>query len=181
MIAKLSKKSNQTILSLEDAKEHLRILHSHEDLYLNSLLYVVTDTLENELDSDLVDTEYVFSIYEKVKVNESILFPNPPIVQVKEVKVYNDTTLIESGISYTNSDEYIVFSELPLEFTRIEITYKKGYEDKDDIPKAIKQAALLFLTDLYMNRGSIVIGKTVFHLEKTIDRLIQPYRKVKFS
>ncbi|WP_200974434.1 head-tail connector protein [Echinicola sp. 20G] len=180
MIAKLVKKSNQSIVTLEEAKEHLKILHAYEDLYLNSLLYVVTDTLENELEKDLVDTEYVFAIFDQVEEGEQIMFPNSPIVEVKEVLVYNDSTLIESGVAYTSTDEYITFSALPETYTRIEINYKKGYESVDDIPTAIKQAALLTLTDLYLHRGSIVVGKTVIHLQKTVDRLLQPYRKVRF-
>ncbi|WP_215225859.1 head-tail connector protein [Echinicola shivajiensis] len=180
MIAKLTKKSNQSIVTLDEAKEHLKILHTHEDLYLNSLLYVVTDTIENELEKDLVDTSYTFSIFEEVEVNENILFPNSPIVAIESVKFFDNSTEIVSGFTYSNSDEYITFSELPSDYTRIEITYKKGYEDVDDIPTAIKQAALLQLTDLYLLRGSIVIGKTVIHLNKTVDRLLQPYRKVRF-
>lgn len=181
MIAKVIKKNNQTINSLEEAKQHLRILHTHEDIYIYSLLQVVTDSVENELDKDLVDTEYTLSIYEKIDVNEEIYFPNSPIYNVIDVKVYNGNTVIDSiEYSYINSDEYIKFSNLPESYTRIEITYKKGFENADDLPTAIKQAGLILLTDLYQFRGSLIVGKSIVSLDKTLQRLLQPYKQVRF-
>jgi uncharacterized phiE125 gp8 family phage protein len=180
MVANLIRKNNQTIVSLSDAKSHLRILHSHEDFYIGALLSVITASIENELDRDLVDTEYKLSIFSQVAVGEQIMFPNSPVYSVTDVQFFNGATEIEEGFAYTNSDEYIVFSELPAEYTSIVITYKKGFENAADVPTPIKQAALLMLSDLYLFRGSLVIGKSVVVLEKTIQSLLQPYKNVNF-
>lgn len=180
MIANLLRKSNETLVTLSDAKEHLRILHAHEDFYISTLLGVITTSIENELDKDLVDTEYQLSIFSKVGVGEEIYFPNPPVYNVINVKIFNEGTEITEGFDFTNSDEYIKFSELPEHFTSIVITYKKGFESADDVPAPIKQAALLMLSDLYLFRGSLVIGKSVVVLEKTIQSLLRPYKKVNF-
>jgi uncharacterized phiE125 gp8 family phage protein len=181
MVARLVKKSNQNIVSLEEAKEHLRVLHTHEDMYIDSLLQVITDSIENDLDKDLVDTDYVFAIFDKVVVGEEIYFPNSPIYNVTSVQFLNGTTAVSSSLfEYTSSDEYIKFSLLPEEYSRINITYKKGFEDSADLPQAIKQAALILLSDLFTFRGSLVIGKTVVHLDKVVQRLLQPYKQVRF-
>lgn len=178
MIAKLIRKSNQHIVSLEDAKAHLRITHSHEDFYINSLLDVVTTTLESELERDLVNTDYIFQIHEKLTINEPILFPNSPVFNV-EVEVLNGNEELVD-FSYSTSDEYIAFSELPENYTTVKIKYKKGFEDVVDLPSDIVHAAKLLLTDFYQFRGTIVVGKTIIHLQKTIDRLLAPYRKASF-
>ena len=98
-------------MSLEQAKSHLRITTAHEDFYINSLLDVVTTTLENELGVDLVDTDYVFRIYDKLKVNEPVLFPNSPVFGVScTIKNgYEDT----EEFAFSASDETITFSDLP--------------------------------------------------------------------
>lgn len=181
MVAKLLKKSNQTIVSLEQAKEHLRILHTHEDMYINNLLVVVTDSIEAELDKDLVDTEYTLFIYDAVELNEEIHFPNSPIYNVLDVKFYNGITLIDPiNYEFSNTDEYIKFTSLPLDYTKIEIVYKKGFENTDDLPSTIRQASLIMLTDLYQYRGSFVVGKSLVSLDKTLQRLLQPYKQVRF-
>lgn len=180
MVANLIRKSNEVIVSLSEAKEHLRILHTHEDFYISALLGVITTSIENELDRDLVDTEYKLSIFSKVAVGEQIHFPNPPVYSVTKVEVFNESTLIEAGVTYTNSDEYFTFTALPETYTSINITYKKGFENAADVPTPLKQAALLMLSDLYLFRGSLVIGKSVVVLERTIQRLIQPYKNVNF-
>lgn len=181
MIAKVVKKSNQTLISLEEAKDHLRILNSFEDIYINTLLSVVTESIENELERDLVDTTYEFSIFEKIVLNEFIYFPNAPIYNVTDVKVYSGTTEVNSNqVEYSFSDEYISFSILPETYTSIKITYKKGIEDSDDLPEGIKQAAKIMLTDLYQFRGTIILGKSVVNLDKVVQRLLQPYKNIKF-
>jgi uncharacterized phiE125 gp8 family phage protein len=181
MIIKENKKSNQRILTLQEAKEHLRILHHHEDFYIDSLLYVITTTIENELDKDLVDTQYQMNIYNKIGINEEVYFSNAPVVLVESVVLKIGSTIIDPSLySYVNSDEYIKFITLPEDFTEIIITFKKGFESYEDIPAPIKQAAKLLLSDLYQFRGTIVVGKSVFIIEKAIQRLLQPYRRVSF-
>lgn len=181
MVAKLIRKSNETIVSLEEAKAHLRILHSNEDFYLNSLLGVITTSIENNLDKDLVDTTYSLYIYSAVTIGEEIHFPNNPIYNVTEVIIKDGETVIDSAeYSYTFTDEYIKFNSLPASYSSIETVYKKGFESSEDLPTSIKQAALLMLSDLYLYRGSIIAGKSIMILEKSIDALLRPYKNVKF-
>jgi uncharacterized phiE125 gp8 family phage protein len=181
MVAKLIRKSNETIVSLEEAKAHLRILHTNEDFYLSSLLGVITTSIENELDKDLVDTTYSLHIYSAITSGEEIHFPNNPIYNVTEVIIKEGETVIDSvDYSYTFTDEYIRFTSLPDAYTSIEIVYKKGFESSEDLPSPIKQAALLMLSDLYLYRGSIIVGKSIMILEKSIGALLRPYKNVKF-
>ena len=181
MVAKLIKKSNETIVGLEEAKAHLRILHTNEDFYLNSLLGVITTSIENNLDKDLVDTTYSLYIYSAIAIGEEIHFPNSPIYNVTGAIIKDRETVIASAeYSYTFTDEYIKFISLPANYTSIEVVYKKGFESSEDLPTPIKQAALLMLSDLYLYRGSIIVGKSIMILEKSIAALLRPYQNVKF-
>ncbi|MBS9525916.1 head-tail connector protein [Litoribacter alkaliphilus] len=181
MKSNLIKRNNEKLITLEESKQHLRILHNYEDIYISALLDVVTTSISNDLQTDVVSTSYEFNIYEKIGVGENIHFINAPIYKVESVSIYkNNEEINAEDFDFTFSDEYITFTSLPSDYTHIKIIYRKGFESAEDTPTAIKQAALLLLTDLYSYRGTLVIGKSVISLDKTIDRLLQPYRKVTF-
>ncbi|WP_339755172.1 head-tail connector protein [Algoriphagus aquimarinus] len=181
MIANLVKKTSETIVTLAEAKGHLRILHTNEDFYIDSLLTVITTAIENNLDKDLVDTSYQLGIFSKIQEGEEIYFPNAPIYNVTSVEIKDSDEVIPAeSYSYTFTDEYIKFTALPVSYTKINIIYKKGFESSEDVPTPIKQAALLMLSDLYLYRGSILVGKSVMVLEKSIEALLRPYKNVKF-
>ena len=179
MIIKLISKKNQKILSLEEGKQHLNLLSSSRDSYIDSLLYAVTENIENYLEKDLVDTTYLLSVYDKVE-DDIIYFPNAPIYKVKSVKIYLDNIEITEGIEYTSNDEYIKFNSLPLDYDKIVIEYRKGFEDAEDLPADIKHAAKLQLHDFFNYRGTIYVGKSVIQLNKAVERLLQPYKRVSF-
>ena len=179
MKSNLIKRNNEKLISLEEAKQHLRILHSHEDIYINALLDVITTAISNDVQYDVVSTNYEFNIYDKIEVGENIHFINAPIYKIESVVMYNGNVEV-SDFTYSNSDEYITFNSLPVEYTHIKIIYRKGFESVDDTPTPIKQAGLLMLTDLYQFRGTFIVGKSVITLDKTIDRLLQPFRKITF-
>jgi uncharacterized phiE125 gp8 family phage protein len=59
----------------------------------------------------------------------------------------------------------------------IKITYDAGYgDDADDVPEAIRQAMLLKVSDLYENRGEVVMGVAVNYIRNAIDSLLRSYR-----
>jgi uncharacterized phiE125 gp8 family phage protein len=177
MYTELIKISNQNILTLAEAKNHLRITTTHEDNYINSLLDVITETIENEIQQDLVDTDYIFKMVGAVPVDTDIIFPFSPVFNVS-VKIYNGEEEIINNFSYSVSSERINFDLLPLEFDRVEVKFKKEYRDKANVQKAIKQAGLLLLTDLFQFRSTFIVGKSIVQIQNTVNRLLQPYKKV---
>lgn len=56
------------------------------------------------------------------------------------------------------------------------ITFTCGYGAADDVPGAIKSAALLIIGGLYENREAIVTGGMPHRLPGGVDTLIAPYR-----
>jgi uncharacterized phiE125 gp8 family phage protein len=59
----------------------------------------------------------------------------------------------------------------------IKIVFVCGYgDDADDVPENIKSAMLLKISDLYENRGEVVMGVTVGRITDAVDSLLRQYR-----
>ena len=59
----------------------------------------------------------------------------------------------------------------------IKIVYVCGYGDSvDDVPENIKAAIFLKLSDLYENRGEVVIGVSVGRIAGAVDSLLRQYQ-----
>jgi uncharacterized phiE125 gp8 family phage protein len=56
----------------------------------------------------------------------------------------------------------------------IRITYAAGYANADEVPRALKAAALLVLGDLFENREGGSQGKA-YVVNPTVERLIKPF------
>jgi uncharacterized phiE125 gp8 family phage protein len=59
----------------------------------------------------------------------------------------------------------------------IKIVFVCGYgDDADDVPENIKSAMLLKISDLYENRGEVVMGVSVGKIADAVDSLLRQYR-----
>lgn len=58
----------------------------------------------------------------------------------------------------------------------VTVTFVAGYGDAaDDVPGAIRAAGLMLVADLYEQRSAQEVG-TIMTVNKTVDRLVSPYR-----
>ncbi len=58
----------------------------------------------------------------------------------------------------------------------IRIQFVAGYGVAAAVPEGIKTALLMMLSDLYENRGSVVIGVPITYITRAIDNLLAEYR-----
>jgi hypothetical protein len=58
----------------------------------------------------------------------------------------------------------------------IRIRFTAGYGAAATVPEGIKTALLMMLSDVYENRGSVVIGLSIAYITRAIDNLLAPYR-----
>jgi uncharacterized phiE125 gp8 family phage protein len=58
----------------------------------------------------------------------------------------------------------------------IKITYICGYGLAADVPASIKAAILLKLSDLYENRGEVVVGLSVSRISDAVNSLLRSYQ-----
>lgn len=185
---KLIAPPTQPAVTLQQVKNHLRVLHTHEDslieVYRAAAIDHVQDytglqlglaTYELSFDADLIKHER--DVYHRIELAK------PPFREIVSVK-YTD----ESGVEQDyDSEGFFVFtesSEVPgvLSFKRhllpaylpgpesVRVRYKCGYVSTDDIPNAFVVAILLLIQHWYINRSAV--GQNNYEIPFGVEALL---------
>ena len=168
-------------ISLEQAKEHLRVVYDDEDTYISGLIVAAREMAEGKLNRTI-----------KQRVRESafcdwsnIVLRKPPFVSVESLS-YIDTSGQEQYL-----DDYAVRSRsepariaLPYGFSApslqpndeaIVVRYVAGYSE-GEVPQPIIQWMLLVIGTMYENRETMSAGVNVTSIPEDFFKwLLQPY------
>lgn len=173
-------------VTLTEAKAHLNVTCSDDDMYITTLITVarihaeryqrrsyITQTLELRLDR--------FPRY-------LIELKRPPVSAVATVKYIDsagDTQTLSSALYTTDFNSYMprlvpAFNQI-WPTTRhvidaVTIEYTAGYGAAEDVPDTIKQAMLLLIGHWYLSREQVVIGFTVAELPTGVTALLATER-----
>lgn len=158
-------------ISLTQAKEHLRVLHTDEDDYITTLISSVRDFTEVYVNRILISTVFELS---DIVVFDGMQLLHTPVQDVTEIAYTdengNDQTVdpldyqvntYENGCSFLNGT-------FPKFMENTKVTYTAGYSD---IPKTLHQAMLLMIAKMYENREDTVKNKP-----SAYDMLVNSYR-----
>lgn len=181
-------------LTVDEAKDHLRVDHNDENPLIEALIDVVTERLDGY--SGVLGRALITQTWQQ-RWSE---FPRSrwlplPLAPVQSVTVeYLDETgtlnTLDSSRYYLVNFASGPFVELdeddtwPDEADRpdaVRVTTVCGYGDAaDDVPRPIRQAALVMLSDLYEHREHVTVGVAAgaIPMPLTAERLIAPYRRV---
>lgn len=174
-------------LTLDQAKQHLRVDIEDDDMLIGDLIKASREYAENVTHRKLMSQTWKVYL-DDWPDKDYIEIPFPPLVSVTHVKYtdYNSSQVAVSTSEY-NYDTVSEPGRVQLAYgyswptatlhptNPIEIQFVCGYGTPDDVPEQIKQGMKIDLSDLYEQRESIVVGQPVAHLD-TIDRLYMPYR-----
>jgi uncharacterized phiE125 gp8 family phage protein len=149
-------------VSLAEAKEHLRILHSDLDQSIQTALDAAVEYCEATTGRALREELAVTQTYSEWPCGE-VGFDRQPVKSIASVKYYDAngslTTVSSSLYRLFPSSEaatYLEFDDLtftaPFYYDRsdtIQINYLAGYTDADSVPARAKQAIKLKLAELF--------------------------------
>lgn len=185
----------QPIVTLDEAKRHLRVSHDDEDLEIDAMILAAQQyidapkgwlgcaiglqTLELTLDwCDLRNGGY-------------IELPFPPLVDIVSFK-YTDTSGAEQTLSlgsiaitkHLGKARLFPAYGLSWPVTRqspdaVRIRYRAGYEHPETDALPAKQAILLLISHFYENREPIATGQAV-EMPMTVTALLSQYRNWAF-
>lgn len=156
-----------SLISLLMIKKQLVIEDDYleDDDYLTQLLEVAFEFIENECNSEIVETVNVYT--DNHFSGRSLRIDSARLLEVTSIKVDDE------DISYTLMQEHNHFDLLFGDSIdgKLVITYNTGYK-AEKIPMILKQAVLIKLTDLYD-----VERNNASHINNsTIDNLIKRYK-----
>jgi uncharacterized phiE125 gp8 family phage protein len=151
------------MITLAEAKQHLRITNTDHDTRLNALILSVTKWIENYTRRTITEVEAFEEVFDGFP--DVIVLSKVPVQEVNSI-VYLDGNDAEQTLA---SSAYVVDGrELKTEISpayatvwptttakpqSVTVTYKIGYAESPGAPADLKQAALILLGHLDRNTG----------------------------
>jgi uncharacterized phiE125 gp8 family phage protein len=169
-----------TIVSLEDAKAHLRVTHDDEDSLIESMIAAACREVEMYCPLWLGESQgYLF--YDRFQ--QRVKIPLSSISAITAVQVHNGTDWepldagdYEAAVEYTPPVVRVINSKTsPRQIAGYRIVFDAGYA-ANAVPAEIKQAILLHVGHMYEQRQPEVIGTVIAKSQLTIDNLLKFHR-----
>lgn len=149
-----------TPVSLIEAKAHLRWTNEDEDSTVEGMLLAAVAMVGEMAGRALTSETWVLACD---TLSGDLVLPKSPVTGVTSVKYYDAADTIQTA---TLGDYYVFTSDdyttvrpksgaWPIYSTRadaLQVTFTAGYTT---IPKELRQAVLLAVGDMYMNRGDV--------------------------
>lgn len=179
-------------VSVPEAKAHLRLEHSLDDLYVAGLIRAARQHVEDVSWRALITQTWELALDAfPCWRSRAIHLPKGHVQSVTSVK-YDD----ENGVEQTMAPadwELDGIAPARLALTRnaswpsnaasgdigsVRIRYVAGYGLRPEVPQALKQCVLLLVSQMYEHRTPEVIGAVTAQVQMSFDALLSPYRLV---
>ena len=183
-------------VSKADVKKHLRLAttdaeataYTTEDALLDRLIATARIITEQEIGRKLI-TQTLTYYLDTWPGGKAIRIPYPPLqsatvtYRLEDDDDYDNTlstvdvdivsepgrVILQPGESWPSG---ALYPDKP-----IKIEFDCGYGDAaTDVPEGIRSAILLRISDLYENRGEVVMGVSVSKIADAVDSLLRQYR-----
>lgn len=185
-------------VSLDEAKEHLRVVDSDEDVLIQAFIKAATQYCEEYSGRSMFSQ--TFDLYvDQFPVTgspypSSIILPRSPLIEVTGV-FYRDSADAEQ--TFGTSNYYVDSAGEPPRISlvgsgswpttrsgdnAVRIRFRAGHVDNSnspatgETPEIIRAAILLMLGHLYANRETVVIGQTAIELPLGVKALLDMKR-----
>lgn len=162
-------------VTLNEAKEQLRVQHSLEDAYISSLIVAARERAEsycNRFFTEQTVTTVFFGTYFN---DNEIELPYPDINSIVSVKYLDDSNATQTidALDYYFDPfvSVLYFDSLPsAKNYQIQIVTKAP-----SVMASAKQAILMMVTDMYEIRTESILG-TFVSMNPAVKSLLYPYR-----
>jgi uncharacterized phiE125 gp8 family phage protein len=181
------------VVSVSDAKIHLRVDHNTEDQLIARIVDASTEQCESFQRRAYCTQTWRLTL-PRFPHGRVIRLPRPPLQSVDSITYRTpggDTVTLSTDAYRINGDatpgEVILnrghsWPSTAYEPDAIQITYVAGYGDAADIPAAERSAVLLYSGHLYENRETVTVGTgPTFRLPMGPEYLLYPNRVFEFD
>lgn len=172
------------VVSVAEAKQHLKVSHGAEDALIEGMVAAATQTIDgpNGWLGRAVGVQTLEARF-SLPCSSVLRLPYPPVLELVEVR-YLDRNRVERAAELADFEVYgdelsPVSSMWPWEGGSLRtdagrIRYRAGYET---LPAPIRVAILLMVGDLYRNRETTAaVSMTKVPMAPTVEALLNPFR-----
>ena len=155
------------IVTLSEAKAHLRVTDTDEDDLIETFIGGACNLVEQKTNRSYVPRSYRVDMS---GFQDSVDLYGVPLNEITSVQYYDSDnalqTVTSTDYSISQTDGKLIFNSdysFPSVYGRhdaVQITYVAGY-DMLSIPDAAKAAVLLIVGDMFENREAQIIGLNV--------------------
>tara|TARA_R110001606_G_scaffold389847_2_gene556286 strand:+ start:591 stop:1196 length:606 start_codon:yes stop_codon:yes gene_type:complete len=188
--AQITTPTTLKIVTLVEAKEHLRILHADDDNYITNLISVAQENINNYCNTLILETSVKQSGNNFQEISQLLFSPikNTGSIQNFVLKYLDSAgatqTLIASDYTLNKFisppqitlNDGVTFPEFLKNANSVFCEYDCGETNATDVPLALKQAALILIGQFYENRQVDVVGRSVGTIPMSAQYLMNPYR-----
>lgn len=188
----LVKEPSDDPVTVSEAKDHMRVSHSADDGYIESLILAATNHIESVTSNKIV--KQTWNVYfDKFPLTAKFVLPFGKLQSVTHIK-YTNTEGLQVDLPV---DDYMVDTiSLPgtvrlapnktwphallSPVNAIEIQFVTGY---NNVPFALQQAVKIYVAHLYDNREPVIVGTTgrssLVVVPMSLDALLGDYRMLR--
>ncbi len=175
-------------VTVAEAKAHLRIDHSAEDILISSLILTSRLHIETALGIALIAQGWRY-LRDRWPASAAVGLPLRPLIAVDEIRVHR----ADGSPTVVPASEYVVDAAraeprvvrhgaswpVPGRATHgIAIDFTAGFgAAAADVPQPIRQALLMLTAHWYEHRSTIEIGSEATVIPLGISELLMPYRR----
>ena len=178
----------EPVISLADAKLHLRVDHDADDSLIAGLVSAGTEWVQSYTERQLVTATYRVSVENwrtcgcRGKPPELFELPRTPVQAVNFVSYVDpegNAQTLSPTLYRANRDGLYFLHNLPSLSVRedaVRVNYDAGYGTAAQVPDLLKVALKLWVGEFYAHRETSVVGTIVNELPLSIYRLCDPFR-----
>lgn len=169
-------------VDLQTAKKHLRVDHSYEDDVISRLIQSAREQIEIQSGISFLPQSWRLTINSFPQ--DGILLRRTPLIEVSQVAVIDSTGVFQP----IDAGNYYVTGMVPPRlvmtkgadvpgryFGGIQIDFRCGFENQQEIPSRLIQALLNLVAHNYEHR-QLVDQVQQYQLPNSIAAMVQPYR-----
>jgi uncharacterized phiE125 gp8 family phage protein len=177
-------------ITLQEAKDHMRVDHAYDDALIEPLITAAREMVESITRRALITQTWDYYLDTFPNVLRLPMSPLQSISSITYTDVDGASQTLSSAVYVVDSDHepgrvYEGYSQSwpSTQSIRkaVKVRYVAGYGDAAvDVPMPIRQAMLLIIGHLYENREPYITGTTISKSPMAAESLLGPYRVVCF-
>lgn len=189
---KLISEPSEEPVTLEEAKNHLKVDMADDDSLITALIRTAREHAEAITRRALITQTWELSLDNWPAGNE-ITIPLPPLQSVDSIK-YTDSAGVEHmlDLNICIVDTFSEFGRIVLKrdyswpsetlqaADAVHIRFTAGYGNAEDVPQPIKQAILLMIGWWYEQRETAIVGSVAREVPMAAEALLWPYRVLRW-